>query len=42
MQKIPFVTFKDFGQILTTVKAIVAGELGVKEAAKGRLGLEAT
>jgi hypothetical protein len=37
MQSIPFVTFRDFGQILATVKAIVAGELGVKEAAKGRI-----
>lgn len=33
---VPFATFESFAEILTTVKDIVAGNLSVKDAAKGR------
>ncbi|KAK3378621.1 HAD-like domain-containing protein [Lasiosphaeria ovina] len=35
-QNVPFTTFRDFSDILATVKDIVAGDLSVKDAATGR------
>ena len=35
-EKVPFRTFRNFYDILTTVKDIAAGKLSVKEAASGR------
>jgi len=33
---VPFTTFNNFDEILDDVKAIVAGKINVKDAAKGR------
>ncbi|KAK3687803.1 HAD-like domain-containing protein [Podospora appendiculata] len=35
-QRVPFTTFENFSEILSTVKDIVAGKLSVKDAATGR------
>ncbi|KAK1755388.1 Pdp3-interacting factor 1 [Echria macrotheca] len=37
-EDVPFTTFNDFSDILSTVKLIVSGKLSVKEAATGRSG----
>lgn len=36
-EKVPFVTFRDWSSITQTVKEIVAGDLSVKDAARGRI-----
>lgn len=36
-EKVPFTTFNDFSDILSVVKDVVSGKVGIKEAAVGRV-----
>ena len=36
-ENVPFVPFRDWSSIAQTVKEIVAGDLSVKDAARGRI-----